>query len=112
MRPMVLLKWSFLLGSLGVALLLAPPCKAQEIAADQFDSPNTEPFEKPHGSDVTKANKTNHKAASKQKSIVVKGQARKPSAAQSTPLVAAGDLSEPTGKDNAAVSAPRKPKDE
>jgi hypothetical protein len=118
MRPLVLLKWSFLLGSLGVALLLAPACKAQsEIAPDQFDQPNTEPFEKRSTVPAPEANQTNHKAVSKQKTVAAKGQPHKPSPNQSTQLLAARDLSQPAGKDAVVVqtepkTTQRKPKDE
>lgn len=118
MRPLVLLKWSFLLGSLGAALPLAPPCKAQEITADQFDQPNTEPFEKPRTSPAaTEANKTNHKARSKQAAVATKGQPRKSGRNQFAQLLSASDLSQTAGRDAVAIrpepkTAPRKPKDE
>ena len=118
MRPLVLLKWSILLGSLGVALLVAPACKAQsEIGADQFDQPNTEPFQKRSSVPTREANHTDHKAVGKQKTVAGKGQARKPGPNQSAQLLAARALPQPAGKQAVVVqagpkTAERKPKDE
>jgi hypothetical protein len=118
MRPLVLLKWSFLFGSLGVALLFAPACKAQsEITAEQWAERNTEPFEKKSTVPAREANQTNHKAVSKQKTVAAKGQPRKPSPNQSTQLLAASDQSQPVEKDAVVgqaepKTAQPKPKDE
>lgn len=118
MKPLVLLKWLFLLGSLGVVLLLPPTCKAQsEIAPDHFDGPNTEPLEKPKTFAAAETNKTNHTPTSNQKAVAAKGQSRKPNPNQSAQLVATRELSHPAEKSAVAVQAeskpaPRKPKDE
>jgi len=126
MKPLVLLKWSVLLGSLSVALLPAPFCKAQEIVGDQWDSPNTEPFEKLRTSAAPEANKTNHTTKSKQMVVAAKeqprlsaqkGQARKSTQNRSAQILSASDRSQTTGKSTAAIqpalnTSPRKPKDE
>jgi len=117
MKPLVLLKWSLLLGSLSVALLQAPSCKAQEIVGDQWDSPNTEPFQKLRTSAAPEANKTNRTAKNKQTLVAAKGQPRKSSQNRSGQILSASDRSQTPGKGAAAIqpapnTAPRKPKDE
>ena len=117
MKPLVLLKWSFLLGFLSVALLPAPSCKAQEIVGDQWDSPNTEPFEKLRASAAPEANKANHTTKSKQTVVAAKGQPRKSTQNRSAQILSASDRSQTTRKGAAAIqpelnTAPRKPKDE
>lgn len=117
MKPLVLLKWSFLLGSVSVVLLQAPLCKAQEIVGDQWDSPNTEPFEKPRTSAAPEGNKTNHTTKSKQTVVATKGQPRKSNQNRSSQVLSASDRSQTTGKGAAAIqpainTAPRKPKEE
>ena len=117
MKPLVLLKWSFLLGTLSVALLPAPSCKAQEIVGDQWDSPNTEPFEKPRTSAAPEAKKTNHTTKSKQTLVAAKAQPRKSTQNRSAQVLSASDRSQTNGKGAAAIQPelsppPRKPKDE
>ena len=127
MKPLVLLKWSFLLGSLVVALLPAPSCKAQEIVGDQFDSPNTEPFQKVRASAAPEAKKANPTTpTTKSKPTVAKsqprmssqkGQAGKSSQNRSAQILSASDRSQTSGKGAAVTqpkldSAPGKPKDE
>jgi hypothetical protein len=117
MKPLVLLKWSFLLGTLSVALLPAPSCKAQEIVGDQWDSPNTEPFEKPKTSIAPEANKTNHTTKSKQTAVAAKGQSRKSTQNRSAQILSASDRPQTAKKGSAAIqrelnTAQRKPKDE
>jgi len=124
MKPLVLLKWSFLLGSLVVALLPAPCCKAQEIVGDQFDSPNTEPFQKVRASATPEAKKTNPTTKSKPtvaksqpRVSAQKGQAGKSSQSRSAQILSASDRSQTPGKGAAAIqpklnTTQRKPKDE
>ena len=111
MRPTVLLTRALLFAAFGVTLLLVPTCKAQEISSDQFNEPNTEPFEKPRKSSTIEASKTDHKTTRKQGAVVAKRQSRKSGPAQSSQLVAAGDLSQTVVKDAAPIPTPGKPKE-
>jgi len=87
MKPFGILKTPILLGGLGVALLLSPACKAQEVSPDQFADNNTESWEKPSRPVAPQADKAKSKPAA------APAQTRKAAPAQTVQLTSAHEPS-------------------